>query len=78
MDVDALFEQPSPGNSWFDWLDTTPKAAVVEIADMVVLRGREPNWAKVLREFKKEFPDSAPKQAQTVMDAVRRLVEARS
>ena len=79
MDMDALWTRPTGGRrSWWEWIPSEAKAELVELADKIILRGQEPSWPEVVKEFKKEFPGYAPRQVQTVREAVRKLVEARS
>lgn len=77
-DLDSLFDGPLGGSrSWFDRARPEVKAECERIANKIIEKGKEPNWAEVRRYLERKFPGQIPTSKAGVSDNIRRLVKAR-
>jgi hypothetical protein len=75
-DIYDLWNPAGGGHvTWYERLPLEVQLFLQRVAEIVVEKGREPNWAGVLRRIRQEWPDYAPSAVGTVKDTVRRLVE---
>lgn len=77
-DLERLWEAPLGGaRSWYDQTTPEVQAFLHVLADRIIERGVEPNWAAVGRHLEKQFGGTTriPTSKLTVADNVRRLVK---
>jgi hypothetical protein len=76
-DINDLWTSHQGGpTSWYDSSPVEVRTFIQRLAELVVEKGRDPNWEAVLRYIRGEWPESAPARALTITDAVRKLVRS--